>query len=279
MNRFNKCLVNRLGLLTIAVAPVLLVSVSSAQIVTLTDNGSQAMVNLGSSAGMYEWTVTGLPTGMQNQLNQQWFWYSIGNGVAQPINTLSAANYSWNPSQPGLLNATYASSQLSITVTYTLTGGGIGQADMSEGITLQNMAPSTPINVNFFEYSDFNLLNDPNGDSVAIDNNYVVQWKGGTQIAEAIVAPDADYFEANTTGGTSSTLYKLNNTPNLTLDGNTSAGPGDVTWAYQWDFDNLTSEAIQKDKLLDVEFVPEPTTLALGLLGLGAVLLRRRVRA
>ena len=56
----------------------------SAQIVSLTSGGSTATVDLGSSAGMYNWAVNG-----QNQLNQQWFWYQANDGTAQPINTIA----------------------------------------------------------------------------------------------------------------------------------------------------------------------------------------------
>ncbi|MDB6109574.1 MAG: hypothetical protein JWR69_1324, partial [Pedosphaera sp.] len=54
-------------------------------------------------------------------------------------------------------------------------------------------------------------------------------------------------------------------------------GPGNVTWALQWD---LTIAAggtalISKDKYLEI-IVPEPSTFALTGLGLAAFLLLRR---
>jgi len=59
-----------------------------AQIVTMNDGGSSATIDLGSSAGMNNWSVLG-----QNQLNQQWFWYRTDGGVAQPINTIGGLTY------------------------------------------------------------------------------------------------------------------------------------------------------------------------------------------
>ena len=59
-----------------------------AQIVTLNDGGSSATIDLGSSAGMNNWTVLG-----QNQLNQQWFWYRTDGGAPQPINTIGGMTY------------------------------------------------------------------------------------------------------------------------------------------------------------------------------------------
>src|SRR3954454_5865001 len=53
---------------------------ATAQVVTLNDNTSQATVNLfggAGLAGMNSWSING-----QSQLNQQWFWYRIGNDPA-----------------------------------------------------------------------------------------------------------------------------------------------------------------------------------------------------
>ena len=161
----------------------------------------QAVVNLdgavGSNpAGMYQWTVTGLSTGQANQLNQQWFWYGIDGGSVQPINSIGTAVYT----QPSAnqLSATYANSQLSVTVNYLLTGGGSARPIFRRELQVE-MFPGTPLDLHFYQYSDFNLLNDPLEDSVSMNNNFVIQWKNDTQIQEAIIAPDADHFEANTT--------------------------------------------------------------------------------
>jgi hypothetical protein len=259
--------------LGVAVACMLQAGVSHADIVTLSDNGSEATVNLGSSAGMSAWTVTGLPAGYENQLNQQWFWFRVGNGLAAPINDISAATYFLTGNNQ--LSATYANADVSVTIKYKLTGGGIGQADISEGITIQNLHPLTPMDFHFYQYSDFNLLNSGAGDSINLLSDYVVQWKGDTQIAESIVAPEASHFEANVVGASDSTLAKFASTPGLVLDDSkTEVYNADVTWAFQWDYMNLTTESIAKDKLISITFVPEPSIAAL--MGVGVLLLLRR---
>ncbi len=278
-NSLNKPLSMGCRALALAAASALMMAICQAQVITLTDRGSTAVVDLGSSAGMNQWTVTGLPAGMENQLHQQWFWYRINGGLAQPVNTIGPAVYSFDPNVPNLLSATYANADVSVTIKYTLTGGGIGQADISEGLTLQNLHPASAFDFHFYQYSDFNLLNNPAGDSVQMVNDYVAQWKGDTSIQEAIIAPEANYFEANFTGGADSTLNRLNTIPSLNLNDNPEALNGDVTWAFQWDFMNLGTATIQKDKLLSVSFVPEPPTFAFVALGLAALLLRRHARA
>ena len=59
---------------------------AEAQIVTLTDNNSSAQVDVGSQAGMFNWSIQG-----QNQLNQQWFWFRVGQAPEAAINTISPA--------------------------------------------------------------------------------------------------------------------------------------------------------------------------------------------
>ena len=249
----------------------------SAAIVNLSNGDSTATVNLDSSAGMSSWTVNG-----QNQLAQQWFWFRIGNsGLAQPINTISSANILLQ--DPNTVSAEYTSALLGITldITYTLTGGGPGNADISEQIEIINNNVSQ-LDFHFFQYSDFNLLNTPGGDSVSISGNptdgydFALQTKGPTQIAEAVTAPPANEAEA---GLTPDTLNSLNTVSGYNLNGTVSIGPGDATWALQWDATidgNGGMFDLTKDKKLSISIIPEPSTIAVVALGLGAVRLVRR---
>jgi hypothetical protein len=257
-----------------------------AQNIIMQDGGSTATLNLGGGSGLIGMNSWSVDTVNQSQLNQQWFWFSINGGVAQTIDTLGAVGAPQTASGNDGINdvyMAYQSSQLKVGIEYVLNGNsaGSGSADIQEFIQILNVG-SSQFSLSFFQYSDFNLLGGAN-DSLSIsgipynpNNPYsgyygAVQTTGtgGSGIAEVIDAPNAQFAEANTVGGLSSTLYKLNNTANLTLSGNTSAGPGDVTWALQWTatLDPGAELDITKDKGLSLQIVPEPGTAALTLLG------------
>ena len=231
---------------------------------------------------MYSWTVDS-----QNQLNQQWFWYRIGNsGVAMPINTISAANVTLNGANGA--TAVYQNADFTLMIDYTLYGGGVGsgQADIMESISVtKNVNDGNPLDFHLFQFSDFNLLDSPGGDTIALyggisgfDN--AVQIKGATQIAETITSPSANHGEAGLTSDSPDTLYRLNNVSGLTLNDNSFAGPGDATWALQWDASIGYGMPfyVFKDKELSIAMIPEPSSLALVALGLGAWGLVRRRR-
>jgi len=257
---------------------------SSAQVYTLTDNNSSADVSVNSSAGMSNWFVDG-----QNQLAQQWFWYRIGGVAANnpdaPINSLSLANASLL--LPNVLKTTYQNSQLRITINYTLNGQdpGTGGADMQETIQIKNIS-ANPYDLHFFQYSDFNLAGTPGGDNVNLNVDLgsglfsgATQTKNNVTLTETVqtgVIPFANHGEANFYPNTLNALGTSYN-----LNDNVSAGPGDVTWALQWDFTLAPNQqiSISKDKLISGVQVPEPASLGLGMVGLGLLGLRARRRA
>ena len=272
MRSLQPRLPKNLWLAACALGGALLATVSTAQTVTLTDGNSTALVDVNSDMGMRQWTVQGV-----NQLKQQWFWYRIGNGVAAPINSISAA--AWHKDGDNFLSTTYHATGFSIQVDYLLSGGGFGQADILESITVFNKTSSDLNDFHFYQYSNFDLLNTPGGDTVAMDQTMARQHKGASQIAEGIIDPSASFFEANTTDDPGSTLYRLTHEAGLNLGiDNSGVATGDVTWAFQWDLSIAANseQSIFKDKLLDVRGVPEPTALAFFALGFSAFALRRR---
>jgi hypothetical protein len=253
-----------------------------AQLVTLTDHNSAANLNLGSQTGMYGWNVDGV-----NQLYQQWFWYRVGENSGQSsVDTISAPAVV--QSSANSVTATYANTQFSVALSYILTGGtaGSGHSDMQESIQIFNHG-STALDLHFFQYSDFDLAGTPGGDNVLLHRNLLgrfdeaLQTKGPISLSEVVsdtvltggtTLPGADHGEANFFPATRNSL---NSGSPYTLNDNTTAGPGDVTWAFEWDLTIAAggSAVINKDKGLQV---PEPSIAALALLSAGALFLRRR---
>jgi len=265
--------------MAIGVALVGIIVPASAQLVTLVDQNSSATVNLspvaGNSGGMTNWVVDG-----QNELAQQWFWFRIGSsGPEQPINGISAPVFS----TPNLrtLYTTYNNGAYGVTINYLLTGSapGQGKSDVSESISITN-ATASPLSFHFFQYSDFDL-GGAGGDTVHLGTNLrglyneASQTDGITQLTETVVTPGANRGEA---GFFNSTLTKLSDGNTDDLNNNVGPlGPGDVTWAFQWDLTvaPFSSTGISKDKFLQV---PEPSVVGLFAFGLLGWALRRRNR-
>ena len=260
---------------------LLLPGLGIAQTVALTDLGSSATIDLVGGAGMNNWSVLG-----KNQLMQQWFWYRTDGGVAQPINTIGGLTYQTFTGNSGIneVDATYQNSQLSIQINYILTGGGVGSgnADMTETITARNLSGSQ-LNLNFYEYSYFDLLQSGNNNiTIYGDSNsgydHVLQTSGSTAIQEGIISPNANYAEA---ANFDQTLNELNTQAGLELNDSMSAGPGNVTWAFQWNQSIAAGDELDifKDKNLSIAMIPEPSSVAIIVLGAGALglALRRKL--
>jgi len=285
----GKCVASLCTVLVVSGA-LLLSSTGIAQNYTITSGGSSATLNLGDGSGgtgnlgMNDWDV-----GTGNQLAQQWFWYAIGNAAPTSIDQLPGSVMNASYAGPNNLTVTYLNSQLSINVQYILTGNGVGSgsADIMEYIWVVNVSGS-PVNFTFYQYSNFNLLGN-NNNSVSISGSpgaYMGAYQttggpGGTGIAEVILSPPPTYAEAAFVSPTPQTLNELGGASYLTLNDNTSANNGDVSWAFQWT-DSIAPGGeldISKDKGLKVMTVPEPSTLVLIALGMGALglTLRRKL--
>ena len=255
-----------------------------AQIVTLIDNNSTAQISTGSQAGMFNWSVDG-----QNQLAQQWFWYRIGDNPEHSIDTISAPSFITPNART--LYTTYANAAYSVEVDYSLTGSlpGSGHSDIGESIRINNLS-AAPLDFHFFQYSDFDLGGTPGGQTVQLGKdlggffNEALQTGPGGTLDESITAaaPGANHGEAALFN---STLIKLNDGLPDTLNDNAGpVGPGDATWALQWDFliAPNSSALISKDKYIQLDTTPsnptpEPSSLVLTSLGLaGLALLKRR---
>jgi len=252
---------------------------SDAQVV-LQDGNSTALINPNSQAGMFHWDIQG-----QNQLDQQWFWFGVDGNPVHSIDTISPPNVT--PKGPNEAVITYGNPGFNVSIDYTLTGGSVvppGQhanADIQEAIKIVNTS-GTVLPFHFYQYSYFNLMNQ-SSDIVQLGQNLhglyneADQFNDSVALTETVVTPGAQRGEAEPLGVT---LAKLNGGGPVSLSNNNGpVGPGQVTWALEWDFliNPGSSAIISKDKYLDI-VVPEPSAFAL--LGLSIVgLVCRRVRS
>jgi len=247
---------------------------SEGQVYTLSDQNSTAQVDTTNQSGMFNWVVDG-----QNVLNQQWFWIGVNNSAPISIDRIGTTTSSMPTSQ--LLDTTNANANYSVQVDYLLTGAphGSGQSDIGESIRIANTS-SNAQTFHFYEYSQFNLAGGPN--SIQLGKNLkgyfdlADQENGaGTSLSETVATPGAQEGEA---APFNLTLAKLNNGVNpVTLNDNMTAGPGNVTWAFQWDITLAagTDFLISKDKSVQVALIPEPASLSLISLGLLALAVRK----
>lgn len=271
-------------ILTLALA-ITMISTLSAQagMFTLVDGNSTADINTESQDGMYNWTVDGV-----DHLFSQWFWYRVGdNGPEASIDTLNIAAEGVTDTDfdgdPDTMVVRYDDSvaggpaTFEIQVRFSLAGGPAGSSlsDIAEQITLTNLSGGV-MDINFFQYSDFDLAGTIGDDSVTLLNPNAVRQSDGSGLAlsETVVTPSSDHFEL---AQYSSTLDRLNDGVATTLDDVGGTVFGDATWAFEWDLTLDPNEAIliSKDKSIQV---PAPGALLLAGLGLPAIgWLRRKM--
>jgi hypothetical protein len=242
--------------------------------VQLTDQNSTINIVTNSSSGMNNWTIDGTDV-----LNQQWFWYRVGpSGGQSSLDTLPST---YTLVDPATLKASFTGATFVVSATLSLLGGtsGSGNSDLSLQFRINNTGATTNF-FHFYEYSNFVLGGVP-GDTVQfLNSNAVTQVGSQFSLLETVATggsgfPAPMHHEANVVANTLNSL--TSGSPYVLNDVN-SAGPGDVTWAFQWDVPIAPGATSQISKDINIQ-VPEPAVLSLvlaGIVGLG--LLRHRVR-
>lgn len=257
---------------------------AGATLITLTHNNEQVKIATQAGdnpvPGVYSLTVDGV-----QQIYQQWYWYRIGPaGPESSFDTLTQSSIV-NTSRTLLLE--YTGAGFTTDVTYSATGGTLGskKADLASQVAVTNTTASM-MEFHLFEYSDFDLGGSPAGEFLTFPNanSYLqIDPSSGIQVSE-VITPTASHREGNNFDTTHVSLVDgspttLNDNPPLA----TSFGPGDVTWAYEWDYFIQPGSTVifGRDKLISFNPVPEPTSCLLVLSGIAGMLLTlsRRTRA
>jgi hypothetical protein len=242
--------------------------------IELTSGNSKAKINPSVQMGMNTWEVDG-----QNQLYQQWFWYRTDAMTREnSIDTISLPTIV--QSSASQATSTYTGAGFTLSIVYDLTGGaaGSGQSVINETITINNTTGS-PLGFHFFQYSDYNLGGvDQDIVQIQAGFGYALVKSGLASLGETVISPTANNGEV---APFDQTLLKLNNNSIDSLNGSLGPlGPGDNTFAFQWDLTIAAngSAIFSKVKSLQVQVVPEPTSAVLALLGIGVLVGRRFVK-
>lgn len=243
-----------------------------ADVITLTHQNSTVEIDPNSQAGVYKWEVDGT-----NQLRQHWLWYRIGDANGQT--SLGSLPYTIEDqlSRSIVLQFTDPGGRFTLEISYQLAGGQAGSlvSGLTEGIKVNNTSGST-LDLHLFEYANFDLSGDPNGDTATMKNsNTVDQTKlSTTWLCEAsVTGQSVSHYEAALYP---TTLNRLNSGSPIALLDSNQAGPGDATWAIEWDVDLGPSGSLILSKAMTISPAPEPGTVALLALGAVGVLCRRR---
>jgi hypothetical protein len=189
----------------------------------------------------------------------------------------SDSNFDGNPDT---LFVRYNGAGFRTDVRYVLDGGapGSGTSDMGEQISITNVSDG-PMDFHFFQYTDFDVRGTAGDDSAVFTNlNAVDQYEGVARLTETVVTPVPSHREIALFPVTRNKLSDgvattLSDTPIGTV-----VGPGDLTWAYQWDVVIQPGSTFQISKDKAIRAIPEPATASLLGLAVGLLLAAQRKR-
>lgn len=245
---------------------------ASAQVFTLTDTGTSAVIDTQSVMGIKDWFIGGI-----DQASQSTYTWRVGDSTANdPISNL--VQLSAIQTGTRLLDVAYENVALGfrIDITYLLTGGTT-TFDIAEIGRVTNTGNQS-LNFRLIQYNDFDLNGTPSNDTATRLNSSQIRQVDGAMTLNFV-------SEGATPVPTHSQVSGLFFFPLTTIAGfdlDSPAGSnigqsftGDAAYAYQWNFviNPGQSFTISTDK---VAAVPEPGTMIA--LGLGAVALLRRKR-
>ncbi len=233
--------------------------------------------------GLIDWRVDGV-----GQLFEQSFWVDEVFLGETPVVELgdTHARITQDNSHLDVTHRRGGPGAFDVDVSYGLAGQppGSGLSLLIEDIVVTNRSGISFPGFSFFVYNDFDL------NESAGDDRGVVE-RGGQRItqedlssrrfltADVLVGseiPDQFQIAAHQNGETSLILRSLEDSNRTSLANIGSGSVGDITWAWQWNFD-LNAAGSPGDthriRMLYSISVPEPGSLALWGLGMGVLVL------
>jgi hypothetical protein len=182
---------------------------------------------------------------------QNWWWYRTGTDTREfALSNLTA----FEQPQANTVSLTYEESGLRYEINYTLTDAGDNQAVVVAQLTITN-ATSTPIELNLFNYSDFDMEQSAGSDrGELVRPGYIRVYETNTAHIVAAETPFAWQI-----GAFPSVRNLLTDTDIDDLNNSGSPfGPGDFTSAFQWQY-TLNAGASRSLQLLLTLNVEPPT--------------------
>lgn len=260
----------------------LMIQVTEAQNFLISENNSSLGLNITNSGsgptGLSSWSVDGV-----NQLDRLSFFYRIGGGQEYALDNITSSplvNLSGNN-----IEVTYANATFGIKFSYTLAGyaSGTGRSGATLGVNIINYQAS-PLDFHLFQYSDFDLGGNTGGQTVdflkALGKfNRAAQTGSGLSLINTFtgtaIPNPTPLIEASLYNTTLLNLMDLSQTAFNSLS--TNAGPGDVTYAIQYDLLLGAGESFALSEEFSL-IVPEPATAALLMVAAGCLAITRRNR-
>ncbi len=239
-----------------------------AQLVTLSNGGSTASFNVGTSAGngnfgLNNWRIANGP----NNVVQEVFAVTFPGAGVQTLNELSAPVFS----QPtaDLLNVQYISGNVDFQVRYLLTGGAPNSADLAEVVTIFNRNNGA-VSFKFWEYDYFSPGGATGGTGTLLNSSTIKHTNNGWNVTVG-ATPIPDRWMIDTSGNVVNGIVA----GNLTNANSPFSNPTDLAFAYQWNVTINPGETWQMSKNKLLQAVPEPSTMV-ALASLSALALFRR---
>ena len=256
----------------------------------------ETVAGTGFPEGMYYWDVEGI-----EHIQDQWFWYRIGSNPevslgSAPHYTFPLMNDTTGEGYDDQLVAVYQDPVgLRIRIILTLRGNGAGsyEAWVVEEIMLQNLT-SSPMNLSFFQYTDFNLNNDPANDQLELFGPAFANARHEdptTIVTQSITGHLPVEVEVDVVDGIGDILARMSDASASSLTNAVGPISGDASYAYRWNFSlgasGSPADTVNFDIEKRIQARPPPAIPAGGPLlylllaaALGAsALLARRLRA